>query len=188
MPSQMICDVIMVLPTKAVTRHMGSMQLKMTPVHPMRQRTLANICIPMEAMMQSQRELKQPLASVLRFSLFHCASPALTACFSAQFLFSPHQISPSSLHFCLHFSCYFLLAMPATLIGVPGASCFSCPSDFRCVSAKLQLICLQPALPHLFPPPPSLFIFLSMVFCLFTVAHMWLPGSYWPGVAVPHLF
>lgn len=60
MPSQMVWDVTMVVPTKAVTRHMGSKQLMMTPAHPMRQRTLANICIPMEAMMQGQRELKQP--------------------------------------------------------------------------------------------------------------------------------
>lgn len=40
----------MVLPTKAVTRHIGIMQQMMTPNQPRRHRALASICIPKEAM------------------------------------------------------------------------------------------------------------------------------------------
>lgn len=156
MPSQMVWDVTMVLPTKAVTRHMGSMQLMMTPAHPTRQRMPANICIPMEAIMQRPREPNQPqqsTASVLRCSWSHHAPSAVTPNFFDSVLL------PSSdfhrLHCCLHL-CHFPLAMPATLGGVPGVSCFSCGSDSRCVSVRPRLVCLQPALPH-FSPPPSVF-------------------------------
>lgn len=70
----------MVLPTKAVTRHIGIMQLMMTPVQPSRHRALASICIPMEAMM-----LKVEIRS-----LFTEKCSDLTFLFSgAAFNFSP---------------------------------------------------------------------------------------------------
>lgn len=147
MPSQMVWEVTMVLPTKAVTRHMGIMQLMMTPAHPTRQRMLANICIPMEAMTLNQNSPNSP-----QQAYYGLASPAALLLppllnFSAQFFSFLCQISPVSLHVRLRF-CYFLLAMPA--------SCFRCRCDSRCVSARPRLICLQPALPH-FSPPPSVF-------------------------------
>ena len=62
-PSHMVCDVTMLLPMKAVTRHMGEPQVMSTPIQPNRARAQPAICIPMEAIVlypwASLREYQQ---------------------------------------------------------------------------------------------------------------------------------
>lgn len=61
----------MVVPTKAVTRHVGIMQLVMTPAQPRRHKALASICIPVEAMTSRwRRESSQTLESALKLLFF----------------------------------------------------------------------------------------------------------------------
>lgn len=49
MPSHMVSEVTMVVPMKAVTRHIGMMQDRRAPVHPSKAKALASMCMPREA-------------------------------------------------------------------------------------------------------------------------------------------
>lgn len=49
MPSHMISEVTMVVPMKAVTRHIGRMQHRRAAVHPIKAKALASMCMPRDA-------------------------------------------------------------------------------------------------------------------------------------------
>ncbi|KAF3840978.1 hypothetical protein F7725_006840 [Dissostichus mawsoni] len=79
MPSQMVCEVTMVVPTKAVTRHVGIMQLMMTPAQPRRHKALASICIPVEAMTSRWREESSQTLEKCTISAVRPASSSFNA-------------------------------------------------------------------------------------------------------------